>query len=168
MAGQILRPVLAFVSTRRRFGLTDAVKATGLARRPVLRVLDRLTAQGYLVITKEDVEPRDGRKVYGKDLRAPRYEVIKDVSQHKGLKKSNTCRDQIWRTVRNLRRFTRTDLARLTDCAPSAIEDYTRLLARHEIIRAVGKRSRETLYILPTDPGPTRPETPQAGPEKET
>lgn len=159
--GEVLKPVLAFLAKRRRFLASEAAEQTGLTLRQVRRCLDRLVREGFLRVAAEEEIVRDGREVYGRNLRNPRYERIKDASLHPGLKKSGTCRDQIWRTIRVKRRFTRSDLVVLTSCSPGNVDDYIRLLIRDGYVRQAGKRGRAELLVLVGNVGPVRPPTPE-------
>lgn len=65
-------------------------------------------------------------------------------------------REKLWRAIRVLRRFTRTDLAITTGQSMGSVTDYTKRLRRAGYIRPEG-RGRSTVWNLVKDPGPKRP-----------
>jgi hypothetical protein len=151
--------IIEFITTHRRFFLSAVFEDTGIDRRKALRILEKLQAEGYLVEVREERVPLKLNE-YGPDRRNPEYKVIKDISLRQ--RKKGLCnRDKIWKTLRILRRCTRSDLIRLTGC-DKTVEDYTRLLALHGYIKPIGRRSREKVWFLVNDIGPKRPHIPEA------
>ena len=168
MAGPIEDQVIAAIEGRKAFRLTDITDATDLPRRPVLRILDKLCRQGYLNLLDDEERVRLRGGEYGPARRNPQYEVLRDLADRKCRKpkRGDTGRDKIWRTIRALRRFTRTDLERLTGCPRKTIDHYVRMLDLHGFIRSARNVGHEKFYTLINDVGPNRPETPEAGPEE--
>lgn len=152
------KQIVEFISQHKRFFLADIMNNIGISRLQGLRFLGKLTKEGYLS------ELRDERiqlklNEYGPARRNPQYKMIKDILTRQ--KKLPVCdRDKIWKTLRYLRKFTRSDLIRLTGC-DKTVEDYTRLLARHGYIRSIGRRSKEKVWLLMNDIGPKRPHIPE-------
>ncbi|MEG6552061.1 hypothetical protein V6C53_17665, partial [Desulfocurvibacter africanus] len=66
-------------------------------------------------------------------------------------------RDRMWAGVRELRRFTRKQLAEAAGCARGAVADYVRLLCLSGLAAEVGRTGQEAIYELKQDPGPERP-----------
>ncbi|MEG6552663.1 hypothetical protein V6C53_20705, partial [Desulfocurvibacter africanus] len=85
--------------------------------------------------------------------------VQKALSQPGALTgtKSDTARDRMWASVRELRRFTRKDLSKATGCPKGAVADYVRLLCLAGLAVEVGRTGQEAIYELTGDPGPQRP-----------
>ncbi len=158
----VLEPVRAYLAARRAEGkrrvrLAEVVEATGLPRRPVLRVLDKLTREGYLREVADDPEP-PRRGECGPPRRNPTWRIVGDVTARPGPKPHrDTLRDKMYRIIRARRRFTRTDLMVLTGASQGSAEIYTVILERHGIIRRIGKRGGEIVWMLVKDPGPNRP-----------
>ena len=70
---------------------------------------------------------------------------------------SDTARDRMWAGVREMRRFTRKQLAGATGCAKGAVADYVRLLCLSGLLVEVGRTGQQAIYELKQDPGPQRP-----------
>ncbi|MDF1555786.1 MAG: hypothetical protein P1P84_22115 [Deferrisomatales bacterium] len=163
----VLEPVSAFILglPRQRFTLEDVVAATQRPRLAVLRVLDRLAAEGYLVEISDDrISPKLGE--CGPPRRNPTWRIAKnrDVSHRTGpARRKNTLRDRLYRLIRARRRFTRNDLVVLSGASRGTVDDYTRILERESVIRRVGKRGRDDLWLLVKDLGPVRPRVAEEG-----
>jgi len=150
--------VIEFIKTRRIFDLIQAVDALGIDRRKVLRVLDKLTREGFLEITKTAYQ-RPIKDEVGPARRNPKFKRIQDISARKPAR-PECARDKIWRTLRHLRKATRSDLTRLTGCHPKTVEDYTLLLEQYGFIKAIGKTvNQEKVWLLINNDGPKRPKT---------
>ena len=153
------KQIVEFISQQKRFYLADIMDSIGISRRQGLRFLSQLTKEGYLSELKvERIQLKLNE--YGPARRNPQYKVIKDILTRQRKLPVNG-RDKIWKTLRYLRKFTRSDLIRLTGCN-KIVEDYTRLLALHGYIRCIGRRSREKVWLLVKDMGPKRPRIPEA------
>ena len=151
------KQIVDFISQHNRFYLSDIMKTIGISQRQGLQILGKFTKEGYLIEVDQKTIPLKANE-YGPARRNPQYKVIKDILKRQ--KNYAACdRDKIWKTVRYLRKFTRSDLIRLTDCEKT-VEDYTRLLALHGYIRSIGRRSREKVWLLVKDIGPKRPHIP--------
>jgi hypothetical protein len=154
----MIHKIIKFTTKHRRFFLADAAQSTGIERRKALRILEKFRKEGYLTKVREE---RVSLKLneYGPARRNPEYKVIKDISLRQ--RKKGLCnRDKIWKTLRFLRKFTRSDLIRLTGCTKT-VEDYTRLLALHGYIECIGRSSHEKVWLLVKDSGPKRPHIPE-------
>jgi DNA-binding IclR family transcriptional regulator len=160
MAGDNEVKVLDFLSGRKRFGLAEVTAGTGLTRRQVLRVLDRLCRGGYL---REVADRRmeNGRKSFGPARRNPTWETVQDPSKRRYQKATReTCRDKVWRSIRVMRRATTSDLIRVTGCKESAVILFLKLLERDGYVRRQA-RTKPILWLLIKDAGPKRPATPE-------
>ena len=152
------KKIIDFISKHRRFYLSCVMISIGISRRQALQILGKFKKEGYLTEVKVERIPLKLNE-YGPARRNPQYKVIKDILMRK--QKLPVCdRDKIWKTLRYLREFTRSDLIRLTGCTKT-VEDYTRLLSRHGYIRSLGQHSREKIWTLVKDIGPKRPHIPE-------
>ncbi|MDD2467166.1 MAG: helix-turn-helix transcriptional regulator [Desulfobulbus sp.] len=148
----VLDPVVLFLLTsdRKKVTLDEVVAGVELERKPVLRVLDKLTREGYL----EEVEDNKLPKGYadpGPYVQNPTFAVIGDLTERATKRpiSKNTGRDKIWRAIKQLKLgFTRSDLVRLTGSTRAAVDDYTKMLQRDGIIKVVGKSGHQHRYNL--------------------
>ncbi|ACL06457.1 hypothetical protein Dalk_4779 [Desulfatibacillum aliphaticivorans] len=159
MKARPTKAVIGFLEHRNTFLMSDAVKATGLDRRLVLRVLEKLRKEGYLEI----IEDRREHGIFtemGPARRNPRYKKVRDLS----LRRSNRplCeQDKIWRTLRMVRQATRSKIVMLSGCHPSTVEKYTQALEKEGVIRAIGRDGREKVFLVIKDNGPRHPVIPE-------
>ena len=147
----VLRPVRDWIvqNRRRRFWLSEVVQGTGIERKKVLRVLEKLRRQGFFQIVDERSIPIKKAGEYGPPRRDPKFELLKDIEKLRIAKKpSITCRDKIWRTLRILRMTTRGELARLTGCSEVSVREYLKLLAYYGYVREAGKRAGSSALPL--------------------
>ncbi len=157
----VLEAVLAILSGLETVSLAEAVAATGLPRRKVLRVLDRLTTEGRLELVK-DVRPD---RLLGKSGPVPRELVYRVVATaHPAarpvMRHADSSRDRAWAAMRRLRRFTRADVVDLCGCHPDVADDLVKLLVRDGYLECVGfQERRRKVMVLVRDPGPVRPRT---------
>ena len=148
--------VINFLSKHRCFTLCDVVETSGLDRSKLLRVLEKFRKEGFLNIIDE-IKYRPANGEYGPCRRNPQYKRIKDISQRPKKQRPECERDKIWRTLRHLRKATRSDLIRLTGCNENTISVYTRKLVIHGYLKEFGRRGREKIFILIKNEGPKRP-----------
>lgn len=149
------KAIIEFILKHRRFYLADITDSMGVERRKALRILDKFKREGYLVEVKDERIPPAWSEV-GPPRRNPLFRVIGDISQRKSTRPMCD-RDKIWRTIRYLRKATRSDLMRLTGCSLGTAERYTKLLENHGYVRCIGRRSKEKVWLLVKDPGPKKP-----------
>jgi hypothetical protein len=149
--------IIEFIQKQRwrRFSLNGLLEKTGLKRLYVIRVLDKFHDEGYLELIEENFI-RPNWKETGPNRRNPTFRCIKDLSLRKPNRAKNR-RDKIWRTLRYLKKATRSDITRLTGCTHGIVVSYTVLLSKYNYIKAVGKRGQEKVWILVQDVGPKRP-----------
>ncbi|MBF0482805.1 MAG: hypothetical protein HQK82_14230, partial [Desulfovibrionaceae bacterium] len=103
--------------------LSAVSERTKLARRRVLRVLDRLVKDKDLEVVAEDMTP-PAKGEHGRNRRDTIYRVIRDIRLRRDYQLKNiTCRDKIWSTLRVSRRFTQSDLVRLTECSEGVVKE---------------------------------------------
>jgi len=148
--------VSGFLLKHKTLSLNDVVAATGIDRRKALRVLEKFRKEGFLQTTKEEnIRPARGEN--GPFRRNPRYQRIKDIATRQGKQRPSCGRDRIWRTIRYLRKFKRSDLVRLAGDNESTIYVYTRQLVIHGYLKDLGRSGKEKVFFLINDPGPKRP-----------
>ena len=94
--------VMAFLERRKSFWLSEVVKATGIERRRLLRVLDKLRGEGYLALTDEQ-KNRPQMDEHGPYRRNPKYRLVGDISK-RTRRRPECARDKIWRTIRHLKK----------------------------------------------------------------
>lgn len=170
-ATKILNTVRTVLATRTivagrfvagRITLAEVVDASCCPRRPVLRVLDRLTRDGWLDMVENVGQwPAPGES--GPRRRNPTYEVRKDIRLHRAhqAKSRVTCRDKLWSTLRTVKRATLSHLMRLTGCGEEVCREYLGILRDNGYLRQTGKDGREKIWTLVKDTGARRPETPE-------
>ncbi len=156
MAQKPTSAVSSFLLSRKRFSLNDVTVATGIDRRKLLRVLEKFRKEGFLqIVGEEKVRPVMGEN--GPFRRNPRYKRIGDIAARQKKQRPFCGRDRIWRTIRFLRKFKRSDLIRLTGDNESTIYGYTRQLVIHGYLKELGRDGKEKVFFLFNDPGPKRP-----------
>ncbi len=149
----VLEPVINYLTTLKKgvnITLTEVIGQAQRPRKPVLRVLDRLTREGFLdEISDEKIAPRFGE--VGRCRRNPTWKLIDHpVYVNPKSPKRRTHRDRIWKAMRDKRKFTRKDLVRVTGCSMASVESYTKLLEYHGIIRVLFQYRNLKTYVLPT------------------
>lgn len=151
--------VIAAIETLKGFFKADKVAAaTGLTRKQALRVLDRLTREGYLKCKTKRLPKMKGQA--GLPLRDPTWIKAKGRTPQKRAvekRKPRTMRDKIWKAVRIRTIFTQTDIVQLTGCNRHAVVDYIRILAAHGVIRKLDKSRQGRHWQLIKNNGPCRP-----------
>jgi len=157
----VLEPVIGYLADCKgtTVQLEAVVSGANMPRRPVLRVMDNLTREGFLREIADDPIPA-GYKEYGRSRRNPTWEIIKPVinRQHHNYRRNKvTDRDRIWRAIRAKRRFSRSELEITTGCNLGSVVEFTKLLAREGFIRSIGRSGREKVWMLVRDHGPKRP-----------
>lgn len=156
----VLEPIVQFLMEYRgkKITLEQAMTGAERPRKPVLRVMDRLVREGYLEeIEDNGISPALGE--CGPVRRNPTWLIISkpllEIAQRQPKKK--TLRDRLWLLVRARRRFTRTELQRLSGVSMASSDNFTKLLVKNSYVREIGKDGGEKVYMLIKDPGPTRP-----------
>jgi hypothetical protein len=148
--------VKSFMAGHSEFNLSDLAENAGVERVRLLRVLEKFRKEGYLEIIKE-LKIRPQKKEVGPYRRDPRYRVIKDIS-NRIFKRPECAWQKVWRTIRYLRRATRSDVERLTGCPGKTVEYYTFQLAKRGYLKAAGRRGKEKVWFLVKDTGPKPPD----------
>ncbi|MDH5524477.1 MAG: hypothetical protein OEY01_10870 [Desulfobulbaceae bacterium] len=162
----ILEPVRKWLADfkGRKITLDQVVAAVARPRVPVLRVLDILAREEYLVeISDEPVSPGYGE--CGPYRRNPTWRINqkKDVAERPRVKtKPRNLRDKMWTVIRAKRRFTLGDLMLLATVSHDGARTFTKLLVRDGYVRQIGKDGLENLWLLAKDPGPKRPQIKEA------
>jgi len=147
----VLDPVIHFLllSARKKVTLDQVVEGTEFPRKAVLRILDKLSKEGFLEQIGDEPLPRMNRE-YGPIKRNPTWLIIGDVSERPKMRpKRDTLRDKIWRRIwRQKRGFTRTDLMRSSGAGVSTVEDFTKLLERNNILKTIGKKGNQKVFAV--------------------
>lgn len=147
----VLDPVILHLLTCgcRKVTLAQIAAGVNLERKPVLRVMDKLTAEGYLREVEDHKLPR-GNAEPGPARQNPTWEILGNLTDRPAKRpKKDTGRDRIWRAIKRLQRgFTRSDIVRLSGAERSSVEDYTKLLVRDGHIKVVGRTGRQYRYNL--------------------
>jgi hypothetical protein len=63
----------------------------------------------------------------------------------------------MWRTIRFLRKFKRSDLIRLTGVSEDNVSFYTRKLTAQGVLKVLGRSGKEKVFFLFNDTGPKKP-----------
>jgi len=146
----VLDPVIQYLLTceKKRVTLADVMNGTDLPRRPVLRVLDKLTKDGYLKqVSDNHIMPKYGE--CGPPRRNPTWKIINDVkSRPKQALHKNTMRDRIWQAIRAKRHFTRLDITRTSGATRRAVDEYVLILERAGYLRRTGKDGKFITFML--------------------
>lgn len=155
-----MEPVVQFLMDYqgKNVSLDQTMSGAERPRKPVLRVMDRLVKEGYLEeIENNEIPLRLGE--FGPARRNPTWRIITKpllaIAQRQPKKR--TLRDRLWLLVRARRRFTRTELHRLSGVSMASSDGFTKLLLKNGYLRQIGKNEGEHVYLLIKDPGPTRP-----------
>jgi len=159
----VLEAVLAILPGLETVSLAEAMAATGFPRRKVLRVLDKLAAEGRLELI-EDTRPSSPVGKPGPVPREPTYRVVATAhpAARPVMRHADASRDRAWAAMRRLRRFTRADVVDLCGCHPDVADDLVKLLERNGYLECIGfQERRRKVMVLVRDPGPVRPRTPQ-------
>jgi hypothetical protein len=93
-----------------------------------------------VIVDERKIRPQ--AKEVGPYRRDPKYQLVNQILNRKP-KRPVRAWQKVWRTLRHLRRATRSDLIRLTGCGYRTVEQYTVLLAKHGYIKAVGAGIRK-------------------------
>lgn len=134
-------------SEKKTVRLDAMVACSGNERRQVLRVLDKLAAEGYLAETGDEPQyPRLGEM--GPARRNPTWRIVRDLATRptKNQPRRASMRSRMWRLIRAKHRFTKTDLATCGFPAAS-VDEYVRDLELAGYVRRTGKDGRLVTYI---------------------
>lgn len=148
--------LLDFLRKRRVFNLSDVAVSSGIERKKLLRVLEKFSKEGFLQKVGEGkIRPAYGEN--GRFRRNPRYKVIKDITTRQKKQRPICDRDKMWRTIRFLRKFKRSELIRLTGVSEDNVSFYTRKLTAQGVLKVLGRSGKEKVFFLLNDPGPKKP-----------
>lgn len=151
----VIDPVISYLMTiynmqgsRRVVSLAKVMAGADRPRKPVLRVLDKLTREGYLEQVSDATIP-NRRREYGPPRRNPEWRILRDLTERpKSTPRKNTGRDKIWRIIRAKRHFTKRDLIVTSGAKAATVDEYVRMLEQHGHIRRTGKDGRLVTYML--------------------
>lgn len=154
--GAVLSPVLVFLDRAGTFCLNDVAQQTGLDRRRLLVTLKKLQREGRIELVEDRRQESKGFREFGPAKRDPVWRVA-DRRPRPPAQAGRTGMDKVWRAVRSLRRFTRSQIAGLTGVKSKTVQNYLGVLTGQGFLRAAGTENRQQVYVLARDPGPSRP-----------
>lgn len=108
-------------------------------RKPVLRVLDRLTREGYLRQIED--HPIDNGPC-SPPLRNPTWEIVKPVTRPVRRPQRRTVRDRIWKAIRMKATrgiFTLPEIQAIAEATEDSVRLYLRMLVKGGYLQVVGK-----------------------------
>jgi Mn-dependent DtxR family transcriptional regulator len=157
----LLKPIIKFLASRRRaVTLKDVVGKTGINRKATLRILRKLTRDGYLELT----DPGEMLPCVkgGRLAKNPTWKIVDRKSLPKRLERKKnpaTTRDRIWKAMRIKRIFLVKDIMKLAEVKKASAMNFIHILLRNGYVRKVGQRGhREGCHWqLIRDDGPDRP-----------
>lgn len=135
------------------FTLERATADSGWPRQEVRARLARLEREGLIRRVRETAH-NNGEP--GAPIRRISYVAMKGLKkrlEEMTFQRPGTKWDAIWRTMRVMRRFTRTDLVQLTGASEANVKYYTTMLKRAGYLGRAGR----TTWILLKNTGPQRP-----------
>lgn len=138
---------------QRIYTVSQITDLTGFPRHRVRHVLWKLEDSGAIT------RCRDAEAVTWKKGR-PVKEIWYRNTRHLGCIERATAEngwDVMWKTVRILRRFTRTDLAAITGQGMENIRAFTKAYRELGYLRHTKEAGRGVVWALVKDPGPRRP-----------
>lgn len=148
----VLYPVIDYLTGKQgqRVTLQEVMTGVDRPRNPVLRVLDKLTEEGYLnQVADRPVQPAYGE--VGPKRRNPTWKVVADPASRPVVEpRKNTLRQRIWHLIRSKRRFVKDDLVIASGAAYSTVDQYVREFERAGAVRKTGKDGAKITYLLST------------------
>lgn len=158
-----LKPIVEFLTTSRNKTITLKITCykTGISNKAALRVMRKLTKEGYLKLIDE------GRlfnnKNGGVHTKNPTWEIVDRKALPNALirkNKSGPVRDRMWKAMRIKRIFLLKDIIKLAVVKEATVMNYIKILERNKYARKVGKRGHREGYNwqLIRDDGPKRPD----------
>jgi predicted transcriptional regulator len=141
------------------FSLDQITKKTKMHRCEVCHVLAKLCLEGLLKRAaskmREEYQERRGR---------PYYDIIYRISNKNALiakiaprLKEETAQDRMWKVIRYLRVFTRSDLIRTAEVSRENAKWYTKMLHRAGYLKPSKPGGPGVEWRLIKDVGPKRP-----------
>ncbi len=151
----VLDPVVGYLmamdtlgGNRKVLSLERIMSGAGRPRKPVLRVLDKLTSEGFLVQVN-DAPIANGRYEYGPARRNPAWRIVRNLSDRPVAKpRKNTLRDKIWKLIRIRLYFSKPELVFGSGARPATVDEYVRQLEQWGHIRRTGKDGRLVTYMV--------------------
>jgi len=130
---------------------TDTLMAwTGLERKPLLRILDKLEQRGWVAVRRHAIKHE---KRTGRHTRNPTWRIRDLDAMRKALvapQKDGTQRDRIWKALRIRNVFTRAEISRLTGIGRHSVDDYLQVLTANGHVRVTGRTREGNVYQLVT------------------
>lgn len=121
--------IIEFIQTHKQFSVNDVAASTGYERKKTLRLLNKFCREGFLQLKKEQfITPKE--KEMGPPRKNPIFARLQDMSLRRPARQESK-RDKVWRTLRYIKKGTRSDIIRLSGCTHAVVENYTVLLSRY-------------------------------------
>ncbi|MDH4317192.1 MAG: hypothetical protein OEV64_02270 [Desulfobulbaceae bacterium] len=149
----VMDPVIYYLLTcgKKRVTLQDVVVGAERPRRPVLRVLDKLTRGGYLEEVAINLLPNK-KGESGPQRQNPTWKIIGDLSDRpKQAPWRNTLQDKMWKLMRAKRYFTSNEIIITSGAHQKTVHDFFKKLEQAGYIRRTGKDGRFNTYMLTRD-----------------
>jgi ribosomal protein L4 len=141
------------------FSLDQIVRKTGMYRREICHILEKLYLENIILKVsnkkREEYQERRGRPYY--DII---YRLVKKQILHKRITpilKNETAQDRMWKVLRYLKVFTRSDLILLAKVSHEHAMWFTKMLRREGIVKPSRNGGPGTEWRLIKDLGPRRP-----------
>lgn len=143
----LLEAVIACIEGKKTVRLEALVACSEHDRRQVLRVLDKLTREGWLQEVKDTPEPPKKGEM-GPRRRNPTWRVVKDPAgrKPKNRPRPSSLRSKLWRLIRAKHRFTKSALVPF-GFTLATVDEYVRDLELAGYVRRTGKDGRSVTYI---------------------
>ncbi len=155
------KPIVEFLTTCRKKTITLYLTCykTGIKEKSALKVMRRLTKEGYLELIDEG-RIYTGHKS-GVHKKNPTWKIIdrKKIPEALQKKKKKNIRDRIWKAIRIKKIFNIREIMELALAKESTVMNYIKILERNKYARKAGKRGHREggHWQLIINDGPARP-----------
>jgi DNA-binding Lrp family transcriptional regulator len=156
MMQTIIKACLSFGT--QYYTLSQVVDATGLQRETVRHRLWKLESAGLITRIKYWESPLPGFS-NGRPTKNICYRSTQRLFEKANAPKAHKYNswDAMWKTIRALRKFTRSDLQIICSQGLSNVQAFTKTYRKLGYIKPLREKGRNILWMLIKDPGPRRP-----------
>jgi hypothetical protein len=134
----LLDPVIHYLLTcgKKTVTLQAVVNGAQRTRKQVLRALDKLTREGYLVQISDNPET-PGYRESGPPRRNPTWKITGELNARPqpNPPRKRSLRSKVWRAIRAKRCFTKKDLVITSGATAPTVDEYVRHLEKHGYVR---------------------------------
>lgn len=134
----LLEPIIHYLLTcgRKTVTLQMVIDGAQRERKQVLRALDKLALEGYLVQVS-DTPDTPGYRESGPPRRNPAWNIVGelDARPQPNPPRRKSYRSKVWRAVRAKRIFTKKDLVITSGATAPTVDEYVRHLELHGYVR---------------------------------